>query len=98
MMKKTLIALVAASITVSAAPAFASDVAVPYADLNLASVDGQKTLERRIDRAAKKACNFDGYTVRSLIGSPESEACYDKAKASATTEMAAIVEEARLGG
>jgi len=98
MMKKTLIALAAASVALSAAPAFAKDVAVPYADLNLASADGQKTLERRIDRAAKKACNFDGYTVRSLIGSPEGDACFSKAKASAKTAMAVVVEDARLGG
>ncbi|PEQ12156.1 hypothetical protein B2G71_13530 [Novosphingobium sp. PC22D] len=98
MMKQTLTALAAAAVTLSAAPAFAKDIAVSYADLNLASVEGQKTLERRIDRAAKKACGYDVSITSTRMNSPQTMACYNKAKAGAQTTMAMLVEDARLGG
>lgn len=98
MMKQTLIALSAAAVALSAAPAFAKDVAVSYADLNLSSIEGQKTLERRLDRAAKKACGYDVAITSTRLSSPQTMDCYNKAKAKAQTTVAALVEDARLGG
>ena len=53
---------------------------VPYGDLNLASHDGIKTLDRRLDRAVKRVCGF--YDSRSLGARKEIAACYEKARAS----------------
>lgn len=98
MMKQTLIALSAAAVALSATPSFAKDIAVSYGDLNLSTIEGQKTLERRLDRAAKKACGYDVSITSTRLSSPKTEACYAKAKASAQTTVAMLIEDARLGG
>lgn len=38
----------------------ANSVAVDYSDLNVGSVKGQETLQRRIAKAARQACNVGG--------------------------------------
>ncbi|HKT85475.1 MAG TPA: UrcA family protein [Novosphingobium sp.] len=102
MFKSTPIAAAALlGLVLTAAPAFAKDVQVRYADLDLASAQGQKTLERRIDRAAREACDYGPYTTGTRIPSQAAAACYRQALASAKTMMAAKVEaaqESRLGG
>jgi UrcA family protein len=98
MMKQTLIAISAAAIALSATPSFAKDVAVSYGDLNLSSIDGQKTLERRLDRAAKKACGYDVAVTSTRMSSPKTMDCMNKAKAQAQTTVATLIEDARLGG
>ncbi|CDO36607.1 MULTISPECIES: UrcA family protein [Novosphingobium] len=88
-------------LALTAAPSFARDVEVRYADLDLASVEGQQTLERRIDRAARSACEYDRYDTGSRIHSREKIQCYRKALESAKTLMASKIEAAResqLGG
>src|SRR3546814_1685442 len=65
MFKSTSIAAALIGLGLTATPAFAKDVQVRYADLNLATVEGQKTLEQRIDRAARDACNYGQHITRS---------------------------------
>jgi UrcA family protein len=96
MIKTALFAAAAAIATVAtAAPALAKDMPVFYGDLDLASTKGQTTLSHRIHRAAKQACNFNG---EGRVPSHAAMTCYKQAKASARTEMAALVEDTRLGG
>lgn len=58
---KTILILAAAAATFTAAPALAQDlgagqVRVGYADLDLSSRSGQRTLDRRIRSAVEQAC------------------------------------------
>lgn len=96
MIKTALFAAAAAIATVAtAAPVLAKDVVVRYGDLDLASAKGQRDLERRINRAARVACE---YHVDARIPSLDTIRCYRQARASAKTEMALAVQNSRLGG
>lgn len=99
---KTL-ALVAAGIGLVASPAFAGvenapSTLVTYADLNLASPEGQKALDARIDSAARKICQVDQVRTGTRLISPEARACYAKARASAKQQVASAITNHQLGG
>lgn len=97
-------ALLAITLT-AAAPAFAGDTAqvkVGYSDLDLTTMEGQHTLERRLDTAARNACGYDERVTGTRIPSARAQSCYKQAKAKARNVMASAVENARgatgLGG
>ncbi|TCM18629.1 UrcA family protein [Novosphingobium sp. PhB165] len=100
MIKTTSIAAAAAALAFTglsltiAAPVFAKDVTVRYADLNLTSVAGQKTLERRLNAAARDACGYDMIDPGTRLRNPDAVACYNKALVQAHEHMAAVVERA----
>jgi UrcA family protein len=72
-----------------------NSVRVTYADLNLASDFGQRSLEHRIVRAAKIVCVYDeGKDVRLNI---ETNACRSDAIARVQPAYAAAVNAARRG-
>lgn len=102
MFKSTPIAAAALlGLALSATPGLAKDVEVRYADLNLATAEGQKTLERRIDRAAREACDYDQYATGTRLPSHAARSCYRKALDDVRTTMASKIEAARgsqLGG
>ena len=81
-----------------AAPASAETVKISYSDLNLATVQGQQALETRIDRAAKKVCDYDRIATGTRFRSSAAVQCYEQAKLSAARQMAVAVSDARLGG
>jgi UrcA family protein len=96
MIKTALFAAAAALATVAtASPVLAKDVVVRYGDLDLASAKGQRDLARRINRAAKIACDYRG---DGRIPSQEAMRCYRQARVSANTEMALAVQNSRMGG
>ena len=96
MMKTALFAVAAALATAAtAAPVLAKDVLVHHGDLNLGSVEGQRTLSQRIDRAARKACDFN---MDGRLPTHAAMVCYRQARARAKNEMAAKVDAVRLGG
>lgn len=96
MIKTALFAAAAALATVATAtPVLAKDVVVRYADLDLATAKGQQTFARRIDRAAKAACDF---RIEDRIPTSEARTCYRQARAKARTQMALVIENERLGG
>lgn len=101
-MKRPLIATLSAALALGtvAAPAMAGEthLKVVYSDLNLNTVAGQETLERRIDAAAKKACGYDEIRTGTRMQNREVTRCYRQAKKQATTQMASVVSDARLGG
>jgi UrcA family protein len=79
-------------------PAMAADTAgnstvVHYSDLNLATEDGQATLNRRITQAANKVCwQADGPT---LTDRAQYAACRSTALASAQPTLNAVIAAAR---
>lgn len=96
MIKTALFAAAAALATVATAtPVLAKDVVVRYGDLDLASAKGQRDLERRINRAARVACE---YHTNGRIPSADTIRCYRAARASAKTEIALALQNNRLGG
>lgn len=97
-MKKTLISLAVIGALTATTPAFAENVSIEYQDLNLSSAAGQKVLANRIDRAARKVCGLDDQKSGSRIRSSKTRKCYEQAKRQATQQMAAIVDDERLGG
>ena len=103
-MKSLTLALAAASISVSgiAAPAFAGETirkptTVEYADLNLNTAAGQKTLEQRVEIAARRVCDYNGRPTSTRMRK-ESRACLVKARSTAREQVAAIIEDQRRGG
>jgi UrcA family protein len=98
-MKRHLIAITAAAVLGAAAtPAVAESLSIPYQDLNLASAKGQKTLDHRIESAARDFCGMNQTTTGSRIVSSESRQCYAETKKQAQKQFAAIVDRHRLGG
>lgn len=76
----------------TAGTASANEVAVRYAALDLSTERGQAELAHRVDAAAREACHR---TPRpgSLLTSPQSEACYDRASAEAREQVAAAIQK-----
>jgi UrcA family protein len=104
-MKSAIIALAAIGSTLAAtgvaAPALAKTtqtMVVEYSDLNLASAKGQEVLERRIDQAAKVICGIGEVRTGTRTTSSDARQCYLAAKAGATKQFAALIEDNRLGG
>lgn len=101
-MKTPMIALAAAATLLSGVPALADDtgpdMVVRYADLDLTTEAGQKTLESRIDAAAKKYCGVGEQRTGTRMKSSLAKRCYRDAKRLANQQFAALVSDARRGG
>ncbi len=80
------------------APAVAEERAVSYSDLNLATPEGQKALERRISQALSEVCQTNRVRTGTRVRSSSSRACLVEARASAKKQVAAILEQKGLGG
>ncbi len=97
------IILAAAAIGMVSTPAFAGPATAPttavsYEGLDLATAEGQKILDARIDSAARSLCRMDEVRTGTRLKSAESRACYAKARASAKKQVASVVAEHQLGG
>jgi len=98
---KTALALIAAlGLALPAVPALAQkqSIGVQYSDLDLSSEEGQETLERRIDQAAKDVCGANDTEMGTRIKSREVRSCVKSAKKQVRTQIAAKIEAERLGG
>ena len=89
---------VTAGPVLAAGPAETSTTKVSFAGLDLDTPEGQEMLDRRIDRAAREVCQYDRMRIGSRLRSKATIDCYEKAKASAKQQVAAIVEHQRRGG
>jgi UrcA family protein len=99
MIKTALFAAAAAIATIAtAAPVFAKDVAVSYHDLDLSTPEGQSKLARRLDAAARDACDVGAIRTGTRIPAQSSSQCYKEAQARSKDTMAAILNETRKGG
>jgi UrcA family protein len=99
-MTRTLIATMAVAMALgtSAIPAQAESIDVSYADLDLTNAAGQKTLETRINAAAKRVCGYHQKVSGSRVRTRETEQCYKQAINDATRQVAARIGDTRLGG
>ena len=85
----------------TAAPALAQsngDLVIVYSDLNLDTAKGQKTLKRRIDKAARQFCGMDRKLTGSRLRTGQDTECYKQAKALATQQMAKLIDNSQFGG
>lgn len=97
-MKRILFMAAAIGLAIPAAPALADEVTVKYDDLALSTPAGQRILEQRINAAARKACNADEIRTGTRIASKEATRCVADAKRQVTRQVAALIEQQRLGG
>ncbi len=84
-------------------PALANDadskqITVEYKDLDLSTAEGQKKLDRRIDRAAADVCDANDVRTGTRVRSPERVQCVKEARAAVKQQVAAKIEKAQMGG
>lgn len=96
-MRTTLIALSALAL-VAGAPAAAKDFVVVHKDLDLSTAKGQKTLDQRIDAAAREYCGVDVQLTGSRIKGAGTKECFLSARNAARQQMATLIEQAQRGG
>ncbi|GGC28506.1 hypothetical protein GCM10011371_15060 [Novosphingobium marinum] len=92
------LSVAAIGLVLTGATAHAKDVTVTYHDLDLNTAAGQKSLEKRLDRAAREACGYDEIPTGSRLRSSDAVRCYKSVSVQARGHMAKLVDDARLGG
>lgn len=97
-MKPILCMAAAIGLAIPAAPALAGDVTVKYDDLALSTPEGQRTLDQRINAAARKACEADVVRTGTRLASSDARRCVAEAKRQVTRQVAALIAQQRLGG
>ena len=97
MMTKFLMLPAALVATLLAGSASAAPVqkSVSYADLNLASAAGARSLQVRVRNAAKQVCGIS--TARELAVTAAADRCYDAAIGGASTRVQQVIKSARTG-
>lgn len=97
-MKTPTLALSAAlAAALLASPAMAERTeAVPYGDLNLATPEGQSTLQTRLNKAARNVCRFDDNN--RLVTAEQENACYRVARKKVDVRFAEVVAANQRGG
>ena len=84
--------------TPAAAQEMQTSATVVFADLDLSSEKGQKTLERRIEKTARSVCGLDNVTTGSRMASRSQRECYDQALRSTRSQVAQAIANDRKGG
>jgi len=97
-MKPILCMAAAIGLAIPAAPALAGEITVKYDDLALSTPEGQRTLDRRIHAAARKVCEADAPTTGTRIRSEDARRCVEDVKRQVKQQVAAVIEQQRLGG
>ncbi len=69
---------------------------VNYADLALTTPEGQKTLQTRLNEAARQVCRFD--SQGRLKTSRQENACYRETRQKVSVQMASVIRDNLLGG
>lgn len=72
-------------------------VAVRYTDIDLASAEGLKQLDNRLERAARDVCGMDEAQVGSRIPSGHSRDCYRVARRNLDQQLAQLVSRKTRG-
>lgn len=91
-MRIVILALTAVTMAVAAPAVAATDLVIQYDDLDLSSPKGQKTLERRIEVAARKFCGVDAAMTGTRMRSPGATECLNSARDAAREQMAVLVK------
>lgn len=97
-MRYVLPALAALALGSATTAASAKSTEVRFHDLDLSTVEGQKSLDRRIDRAARHVCDADVLDTGSLIMSSDAAGCIERAKNGVKRQVAMLVEDATQKG
>ncbi|WP_337661279.1 UrcA family protein [Erythrobacter sp. Alg231-14] len=102
-MKTIALATATIGLVFTATPALAGPEDLPTesvstAGLDLNTVEGQRMLDERIERAAREVCHVDYVRTGTRIRSSAARECVAKARASAKSQLAAIEENQRRGG
>lgn len=102
-MKTLLLGLAAATAAMAVTPAAAApeevrQISVQYDDLNLASVKGQKALERRLAAAAREVCGLNDQKTGTRIRTAKENQCHRLARTTAMQRYALLLERTQLGG
>lgn len=95
------LALAATALATAALPAMAAEgqsISVQYSDLNLASAEGQRVLEQRLDRAARDVCDMGEVRSGTRLPSRDSAACYRDTRARLDVQFARLTTSERQGG
>lgn len=107
---KTLgLTLAAATIaTAGVTPALANPIAqgpdgamvatISTSDLNLATPEGQRQLDRRVDRAVRKVCRTTNPATGTRIMNQDQRNCLANARSSAKQQVAALIAAEQRGG
>ncbi|MFC0206202.1 UrcA family protein [Novosphingobium soli] len=85
----------------SAPTAFAATAQVRYSDLDLTTDAGQKTLENRLQAAARSVCRAQRPTTGTHLSASVDAGCYKQALAQVRAQVATAIDGAgdtRLGG
>lgn len=96
-MRYLMTGLAALALGATASAAAAQDMVVKYDDLDLTDAKAQKTLNQRIERAAREYCGAGRVTTGTRIATPAT-ACVTAARDAARQQMASLVEKAQRGG
>lgn len=102
-MLKSTLAAAAVGLMLAATPATAGSedghkLTVKYRDLDLSTAEGQKTLDRRIDQAAREVCGVGATRTGTRLPSSERKKCMTQARAVVKDQVAALIAEQQRGG
>jgi UrcA family protein len=99
MIKTVLFAAAFAAATLAtASPVLADQVSVSYKELDLGTAQGQSTLARRLDVAARNACGYSVGRTGTRMPSRSAVECYREAQAQSRDTLATILDQTRKGG
>lgn len=73
-------------------------IKVDTRDIDLATAQGQKTLDQRVERAARAVCRTTSVSIGSRIMSQDAQACLAKARAQAREQVAIVKADRQRGG
>jgi UrcA family protein len=84
-------------------PALAGDIQkttirVSTTDIDLGTAKGQKTLDKRVEKAVRQVCRTTSLTTGSRMMSRDALACLAKARTDAKRQVAARTLEQQRGG
>ncbi|MBY0342667.1 MAG: UrcA family protein [Sphingomonadales bacterium] len=98
------LALAAAGLAGTAiTPAFAEDAPrrttqISVADLDLGTAAGQRTLDKRIEKAVREVCRTVSVKTGTRIMDQDAQNCLARARADAKQQMATLVRNEQRGG
>lgn len=92
------LAAVPFAVPAAAASTVVSQVAVQYKDLDLTTEAGQKTLDSRLDRAAREVCGMNESVTGSRVPAKNTRDCYRQSRTQMAKQLAALIDRPLLGG
>ena len=73
-------------------------IRVTTTDIDLGTANGQKTLDKRVEKAVRQVCRTTSPTTGSRVMSRDALACLAKARSNAKQQVAALILEQQRGG